>query len=193
MNYINIPGSANECFVLFHGTGGNEYTLLSVAGDIDPAASLISFLGDAGSGADRRFFMPLQNGQLERKDFNNRVDRFLKLWDTLKPQGAKVTFIGYSNGANFVLGVLEKAPDIAENIVLMHPSNLGYSFEKGSKSRVIITTGATDTVSLPSEVLALSKQLTEYFPDTKLELLDSGHEVTNEEVAKITVFLDGDD
>lgn len=151
MNYINIPGSANEFFVLFHGTGGNEYSLLSIVGDIDPAASVISFLGNVGSGSNRRFFAPLQDGQLEREDFDHRVDQFLTLWDELKPENAKVTFVSYSNGANFVLGLLEKAVDIADNIVLMHPSNLGYTFKKGSKSRVLITTGATDTLSLPSD------------------------------------------
>lgn len=46
MNYINIPGSENEYFVLFHGTDGNEYSLLSVVGDINPNTSVISFLGD---------------------------------------------------------------------------------------------------------------------------------------------------
>jgi len=192
MNYINIPGSANEFFVLFHGTGGNEYSLLSIVGDIDPAASVISFLGNVGSGSNRRFFAPLQDGQLEREDFDHRVDQFLTLWDGLKPENAKVTFVGYSNGANFVLGLLEKAVDIADNIVLMHPSNLGYTFKKGSKSRVLITTGATDTLSLPSDVLQLSKQLSEDFLTTKLELLDGGHEVGNEEVAKIINFLDYD-
>lgn len=192
MDYINIPGSANKFFVLFHGTGGNEYSLLSIVGDIDPTASVISFLGNVGSGSNRRFFAPLQDGQLEREDFDHRVDQFLTLWDELKPINAKVTFVGYSNGANFVLGLLGKAADIADNIVLMHPSNLGYTFENTSKSRILITTGAIDTLSLPSDVLQLSKQLSEYFPTTKLELLDGGHEVENEEVAKIISFLNYD-
>lgn len=189
MDYINIPGSANEFYVLLHGTGGNEYSLLSVIGDIDPNASIISFLGDVGSGSGRRFFAPLKNGKLQHDDFNEKVNQFLRLWDSIKPTDSTVTFVGYSNGANFLLGLLEKRQDIADKIVLLHPSNLGYTFESVSKSTIFITSGATDSLSLPSESLRLSKQLENHFPATKLVLLDSGHEVSNEEVAKIAVFL----
>ena len=38
----------------------------------------------------------------------------------------EVIFIGYSNGANFILGLLEKNPTIANTVILLHPSNLGY-------------------------------------------------------------------
>ncbi|QQP70116.1 phospholipase [Carnobacterium sp. CS13] len=189
MNYINIPGSTNEFFVLFHGTGGNEYSLLSVIGDINPNASVISFLGDVGSGAGRRFFDPLQNGHFLRDNFNEKVNQFLTLWDAIKPIDAKLTFVGYSNGANFLLGLMGKRPNIADNVVLMHPSNLGYTFESGSNSNIFLTSGATDIMAIPSESLQLSKQLAKYFPSTKLELLDSGHEVANEEVSKIGEFL----
>ncbi|MER2174570.1 MAG: phospholipase [Carnobacterium sp.] len=189
MDYINIPGSTNEFYVLFHGTGGNEYSLLSVIGDIDPNASIISFLGDEGSGSDRRFFAPLKNGKLQRDDFNEKVNQFLKLWDSIKPTDSKITFVGYSNGANFLLGLLEKRQDIADKIILLHPSNLGYTFESASESTIYITSGAIDSMSLPSESLQLSKQLESYFPATKLLLLDSGHEISNEEVAKLAVYL----
>lgn len=189
MEYINIPASANEFFVLFHGTGGNEYSLLTVTGDIDPNASVISFLGEEGAGETRRFFKPLVNRQLQRDDFNKKVAAFLTLWDTVKPTDAKITFIGYSNGANFVLGLLEKRPDIAENIVLLHPSNLEYTFEKGSNSRIFLTVGANDLLSIPGDVMKLAKQLTEQFPSTELKMLDSGHEVTLIEVRAAAEYL----
>lgn len=190
MQYINIPGSTNEYFVLFHGTGGNEYSLLTVTGDIDPHASIISFLGDEGIADNRRFFKPLQQGQFQRDDFDQKVDQFLEQWDTMQPTNAEaITFIGYSNGANFLLGVLEKRPDIADNTILLHPSNLGYTFEQGSESRIFITTGANDTLSVPGEVMKLAKQLEPTFPNTTLELLDSGHGVTSEEARLVKRFL----
>lgn len=190
MEYINIPSSTNEYFVLFHGTGGNEYSLLTVTGDIDPHASIISFLGNEGIGADRRFFKPLHQGLLQREDFDQRVDQFLKQWDEIQPTDAEsLTFIGYSNGANFVLGILEKRPAIANNIVLLHPSNLGYAFAQGSDSHIILTTGANDTLSIPGEVMKLAKQLREQFPETTLELLDTGHEATPEDARLVKQFL----
>lgn len=190
MKYITIPASTNEYFVLFHGTGGNEYSLLTVTGDIDPHASVVSFLGDVGTGADRRFFKPLQNGRLERDDFDQKVAQFLAQWDEVRPtDAAAFTFIGYSNGANFLLGLLEKRPDIADNVILLHPSNLGYSFAEGSNSRIFITTGANDILSAPGEVMKLTKQLQEQFPATELELLDTGHAATPEDARLAKRFL----
>lgn len=190
MQYSNISAMTKEYFVLFHGTGGNEYSLLTVTGDINPHASVISFLGDEGTGAERRFFKPLVHGQLQREDFNLKVDQFIEQWNSVKPSDAEsITFIGYSNGANFLLGVLEKRPEIADNVILLHPSNLGYTFDKGSDVRIFITTGANDTLSVPGDVMRLTKQLEETFPQTTLKLLDGGHGVTPAEAQLAADFL----
>lgn len=182
MNYFSIDGTTNEWFVLFHGTGGNEYSLLQIAGDIQPTASILSFIGDVGEGANRRFFAPLANGVLQREDFNERVDAFLEQWSHIAPTTGKVTFIGYSNGANFILGLLEKQPHIAHTVVLMHPSNLQYTFEQGSDASLIITAGAMDALSIPGETMKLAKQLEQAFAHTTFKLFDGAHNVTNTEI-----------
>lgn len=182
MNYFSIDGPLNEWIVLFHGTGGNEYTLLQIAGDIEPNASILTFLGDVGEGPDRRYFEPLKNGKLQRGDFDERINIFLTEWQNLKPQANRLTFIGYSNGANFVLGLLEKNPEIADRVILMHPANLNYTFEKGSDSQIIITAGALDGMTTAGDTLSLSKQLQQVFPNTTMKLLDGLHNVTDAEI-----------
>ncbi|MGP6145527.1 alpha/beta hydrolase [Jeotgalibaca sp. A122] len=189
MNYITIPGNPKEYFVLFHGTGGNEFSRLEQAGDIDPHMSVISFLGDVGRGQKRRYFEPLVNGKLPRENIDEKVAEFLTLWDEIKPEDATLTFMGHSNGANFILALLEKRPDIADNVILLHPSNLDFNFTSGSEARIFLTIGARDTLSLPSEGLALSKRLKEVFPQTEHVLLDTGHEITPLEIEKAKVFL----
>ncbi|HJB22659.1 MAG TPA: phospholipase [Candidatus Jeotgalibaca pullicola] len=189
MEYLTIPGNLNEYFVLFHGTGGNEYNRLEQAGDIDPYASIISFLGDEGTGKQRRYFEPLENGSLNREDFDAKVTAFLELWDSIKPKNATSTFLGHSNGANFILGILEQRPDIANQVILLHPSNLNYQFSQGSTTRIFLTIGATDTLSIPADGLRLAKQLKEVFPNTESLLLDTGHEITVAEIEKVKEFL----
>lgn len=44
--------TSKEAFVLFHGTAGNEFSLLFLTGELDPHANVISFLGDVGTGVD---------------------------------------------------------------------------------------------------------------------------------------------
>lgn len=182
MDYFSIDGSADERFVLFHGTGGNEYSLLQIAGDVNPNAHILSFTGPVGEGAERRFFRPLSQGRLDRGDFEQRVADFLHEWRALPDSGLRTTFIGFSNGANFLLGVLEQAPDIADKIVLMHPSNLGYHYSQGSDAQIFITAGATDPISVPGDVMKLVKQLETPFPNTRLQLLDGAHQVSEEEI-----------
>lgn len=188
MDYLTIPGSSKETFALFHGTGGNEYSLLSITGEVNPRASIVSFLGNEGSGKERRYFKPLINGMLNRDDFDEKTDAFLDLWDTLPYSDKPVTLMGYSNGANFILGLLEKRPNIAEAVILMHPSNLDYTFTSGSDTHILITAGSTDTLSTPSDVLKLANQLKEHYSSTAFKLLDGGHEVTDSEVDLIKGF-----
>ncbi len=183
MNHFTIEGPLNEWIVLFHGTGGNEYSLLQIAGDIEPSAHALSFLGDVDEGANRRFFAPLKAGTFDRADFDARIDAFLKDWPQLRPeQATRITFMGFSNGANFVLGLLEKEPAIADRVVLLHPSNLAYTFTEGSNAQIIVTSGAMDTLALPGDTMKLTKQLEAVFPNTTLKLLDGAHGMTEQEI-----------
>jgi phospholipase/carboxylesterase len=181
MEQFNIHSGDSKTFVVFHGTGGNEYSLLQFVGDLNPLANVRTYIGDVGEGVNRRYFAPLQNGQLDRLDFNTRVDAFLTQYEQEKPVG-EVIFLGYSNGANFILGLLEKQPNIADTVILMHPSNLGYSFEKGSDAHIILTAGARDGISVAGESLKLSNQLQPLFANMTFKLLDHGHEINDEEI-----------
>lgn len=144
----------------------------------------ISYRSPAQSakGPNGRFFRPLSQGRLDRADFEQRVADFLNEWRALPDSGLHTTFIGFSNGANFLLGVLEQAPDIAEKVVLMHPSNLGYHYSQGSNAQIFITAGATDPISVPGDVMKLAKQLETPFPNTHLQLLDGAHQVSEQEI-----------
>ena len=84
MEYMYIKGT-DEMFVLFHGTGGNENSLLFLTGELDPYASVFSFSGDTGVRIKRRFFAPLiGKREPDRKDLAERVEKFLTQWDNLE-------------------------------------------------------------------------------------------------------------
>ncbi|MGH2140698.1 alpha/beta hydrolase, partial [Enterococcus faecalis] len=77
----------------------------------------------------------------------------------------EVIFIAYSNGAYFILGLLEKNPTIANTVILLHASNLGYQYVSGEfATKVIVTTGAQHELSIPGQVLSLANQLKQHFP-----------------------------
>ncbi|WP_455036055.1 alpha/beta hydrolase [Leptotrichia massiliensis] len=187
MEHLFIKGTDN-LFVLFHGTGGNESNLLFLTGELDSHASAISFLGNMGTGKNRRFFNPLVNGKVNKQDYSERIDNFLKNWDLMDISKYKnITFIGYSNGANFTLGLLEKRPDIANTTILLHPSNFDWQFtKKPEKNKIIATTGALDLMAPAADVVKLKNQLSGIgYEEFQIIMLDSGHEITNEEIEKL--------
>ena len=187
MEHLFIKGTDN-LFVLFHGTGGNESDLLFLTGELDSHASAISFLGNMGTGKNRRFFNPLVNGKVNKQDYSERIDNFLKNWDLMDISKYKnITFIGYSNGANFTLGLLEKRPDIANTTILLHPSNFDWQFtKKPEKNKIIATTGALDLMAPAADVVKLKTQLSGIsYEEFQIIMLDSGHEITNKEIEKL--------
>ena len=187
MEHLLINGTDN-LFVLFHGTGGNESNLLFLTGELDSPASVISFLGNVGTGKNRRFFNPLVNGKVNKQDYSERIDKFLKNWDLMDISKYKnITFIGYSNGANFTLGLLEKRPDIANTTILLHPSNFDWQFtKKPEKNKIIATTGALDLMAPAADVVKLKNQLSGIgYEEFQIIMLDSGHEITNKEIEKL--------
>ncbi len=191
MDFLKIAGN-KELFVLFHGTGGNDLSLLEVTEKLNPKASIISFLGNVGTGINRRFFAPLNFGKVDRDDLEYRTEEFLNMWNDmdLENKFEKITFVGYSNGANFILALLEKNPNIADTTILLHPSQLGWKLNKKSNNKIIITLGANDMTAPPGFMVKLVKELKENRTfNIKQILLDGGHEITSGEIDKIKQII----
>ncbi|WP_414052018.1 alpha/beta hydrolase [Macrococcus animalis] len=189
MNYFYQKNDSNELVVLFHGTGGNEYQLLGLAGELFPGIDVISFEGDSGSAMSRRFFPPLINGEMDRNAYNDAVNRVTEVINRLDKSYDKMTFMGYSNGANFIVGFLENAfkMDVA---VLLHPSDLKYDVTNAKRdTKVIITAGANDMIVPPGQAKALELQFKSGFDDVDFMLFDGGHEITQKELDQLKAVL----
>lgn len=187
MQYFFSENSSEELFVLFHGTGGNEFSLLFLTGELNPQASVISFLGNHMTGENRRYFPLPIDDQLDLAAFHEAVNNFLIEWDRLSLDYPQITFVGYSNGANLLQGILQKRPSIVKRAILLHPQEFHFDFSSSKKvaSQLLITTGANDTLAIPGEIMALSKRLKHQFSDVDLMITDGEHGVLDEELIKI--------
>lgn len=183
MNYTFINGQ-EELFVLFHGTGGNEHSLFPVIGELNPYASVLSFLGNVGVGRQRRFFAPLMlGGFVDRQDLARRVNDFLKQWDQMEEvQHKTITLIGYSNGANFILALLEKRPNLAQQVFLLHPSHLGWKFQVPPTATIVATVGASDTLAPAGPIVQLKQEIEQVGGTMNVVLLDGGHAISDQEI-----------
>ncbi|HFU4117578.1 TPA: hypothetical protein ACGO7F_002100 [Streptococcus suis] len=144
--------------------------------------------GSWGQGRDRRFFAPLVDGQLDLVDFEMRLSAFLDFWQDLDIRDYRqITFVGFSNGANFIMGLLTKQADLADVYLLLHPSALDYSFPmENSRAELLFTLGQSDVLIDP---LALEHLVDDWqasaFPRANLARFDKGHFLSQDELTYI--------
>ncbi|HEL2055068.1 TPA: hypothetical protein TY413_000360 [Streptococcus suis] len=188
MDYRFIKGTSPRLLVLFHGTGGNKDSMLFLRQQLDPKDSVLSFDGSWGQGRERRFFAPLIDGQLDLVDFERRLSAFLDFWQDLDIQDYRqITFVGFSNGANFIMGLLTKQADLADVYLLLHPSALDYAFPmENSRAEILFTLGQNDVLIAP---MALENLVYDWqasaFPRANLARFDKGHFLSQDELTYI--------
>ncbi|HFI0120007.1 TPA: alpha/beta hydrolase [Streptococcus suis] len=174
--------------VFFHGTGGNKESMLFLCQQLDPKASVLSFNGSWGQGRERRFFAPLVDGQLDLVDVEMRLSAFLDFWQDLAIQPyQQITFVGFSNGANFIMGLLTKQSNLADNYILLHPSALDYAFPlENSRAEILFTLGQNAPYVEP---VALENLVDDWqasaFPRANLARFDKGHFLSQDELTYV--------
>ncbi|WP_105144652.1 alpha/beta hydrolase [Streptococcus suis] len=189
MDYRFIKGSSPRLLVFFHGTGGNKESMLFLRQQLDPKASVLSLDGSWGQGRKWRFFAPLIDGQLDLVDFERCLSAFLDFWQDFDIQPyQQVTFVGFSNGANFIMGLLTKQSNLADNYILLHPSALYYAFPmKNSRAEILFTLGQhdpnVDQVALEHLVDDLQASA---FPKANLARFDKGHYLSHDELTYLS-------
>ncbi|MGU7888309.1 alpha/beta hydrolase [Streptococcus suis] len=188
MDYRFIKGTSPRLLVLFHGTSGNKDSMLFLRQQLDPKASVLSFDGSWGQGRERRFFAPLIDGQLDLVDFEMHLSAFLDFWQDLDIQDYRqITFVGFSNGANFIMGLLTKQADLADIYLLLHPSALDYAFPmENSRAEILFTLGQNDQLvdQVALENLVEDWQMSA-FPKSNLARFDYGHFLSQDELTYV--------
>ncbi|HEM4423711.1 hypothetical protein P7J58_10325 [Streptococcus suis] len=188
MDYRFIKGTSPRLLVFFHGTGGNKESMLFLRQQLDPEAFVLSLDGGWGQGRERRFFASLIDGQLDLVDFERRLSAFLDFWQDLDIQPyQQVTFVGFSNGANFIMGLLTKQSNLADNYILLHPSALGYAFPmENGRAELLFTLGQNDVLidQMVLEHLVDDWQASA-FPKANLVRFDKGHFLSQDELTYI--------
>jgi alpha-beta hydrolase superfamily lysophospholipase len=88
-----------------------------------PEAGLVSPRGDVSEHGANRFFRRRAEGVYDMDDLAARTRKmtgFIRAHAQANP-GAPVYGLGYSNGANILAAVVFEAPELFDQVVLMHP------------------------------------------------------------------------
>lgn len=118
-----IPGNA-ATLLLLHGTGGDENDLLELGGMLAPGAAILSPRGKVLERGMPRFFRRLAEGVFDLDDLRLRTAELADFVGAAAVRygfdPARVTGVGYSNGANMAASLLLQRPGILAGAVLLH-------------------------------------------------------------------------
>ncbi|NNF24362.1 MAG: alpha/beta hydrolase [Rhodobacteraceae bacterium] len=177
----------------FHGTGGSEDQFHGFVQGLLPEASVVSPRGDVSEMGSNRYFKRTGEGVYDMDDLARRTEAmaaFLKSEiERLRP--SRVMGLGYSNGANILIAVALKYPDIFDDMVVMHPL-IPWTPEPqpGLKGRrILMTLGQNDPICPMPLNHALLAYLEQQGAEVETVVHPGGHDIRPEEVDGITAFM----
>ncbi|WP_288429156.1 VOC family protein [uncultured Agrobacterium sp.] len=111
--------------VLLHGTGGSETSLMAMAHRANPNATLLGVRGRSTEEDVARWFRRFADLTFDQKDIEAEAEAFAAFMEgAVHAYGIdreKLSFIGHSNGANFLTAFFALHPEWAADTLLLRP------------------------------------------------------------------------
>lgn len=120
------PGE--ETMALLHGTGGSEADLMPLAHRVTPDATLLGVRGRATEEGIARWFRRFSTNTFDQADIRAEAEAFSAFVEgatagyRLDPD--RLTFLGLSNGANFIAAVMALHPGVIRKAVLLRAAQV---------------------------------------------------------------------
>jgi phospholipase/carboxylesterase len=189
MKHIFFEGKSKSkpTLLLLHGTGGNEESLLPLAGLIDPEVSVLSVRGNVVEHGMPRFFRRLAEGVFDEEDLIERTKELNDFLDeaakNYKFDQSNVVGVGFSNGANIAGSLLFHYKDALRAAILHHPMvpRRGIDLPNLSGVPVFIGAGHNDPLCSEQESLDLQALLAQAGANVTLHWENYGHQLTQTE------------
>lgn len=173
--------------VLLHGTGGNETDLMPLAAKLNPRATLLGVRGRSTEEGINRWFRRFDAVTYDQDDIASESEAFVGfVADAIKGYGLdadKLSFLGYSNGANLLGAIMQLHPGVVRRAILLRPvqalENPPAADLAGTE--VLMLSGLRDPFNRMAP--ALEKALTEGGADLDARLIEAGHELAQPDLA----------
>lgn len=174
--------------LLLHGTGGNEADLLPLGRQLAPGSALLSPRGDVSEHGMPRFFRRFAEGVFDLDDVARRTHALADfIADAATRYGfdpGKLAALGYSNGANIAASLLLLRPEALVRAVLLRPMVVlqPKTLPDLSGKHVTLLSGRHDPIVPVDHPLQLAKMLRQAGAQVDLHWLDTGHQLTEEDL-----------
>lgn len=194
--HVYEPGSSGRTLLLLHGTGGNEYDLLSLGKELDPKAGRLSPRGPVLENGHPRFFRRLAEGVFDLEDLERRTndlaDFIVAAAHDYQFDRRQLVTVGYSNGANIAASVLLRRPEAIRAAILLRAM---VPFEPGqlpdlAGTKIWIAGGKQDTIIPRANTERLATMLSESGAKVTAHFFEAGHGLTTAELVLARRWLE---
>lgn len=183
---FHVPDDADgSTIVLLHGSAGNEADLMPFAHRIAPRATLLGVRGRSHEEGSARWFRRLSATRFDQADIISEAEAFAAFVEgavaAYRLDAARITFLAYSNGANFAAAVMALHPEAIGRAVLMRSRPVLEDLPAVDLigAHVLMLAGSSDPFGKSAPDLA--DWLATNGADVALASVDASHELTGED------------
>ena len=195
--HVFQPGTdpAARPLLLLHGTGGDERDLLPLARQLSPDSAVLSPRGDVLEQGAPRFFRRFAEGVFDLADVEKRThalaDFIVAAAEKYGLDRARLTAIGFSNGANIAASLLLLRPESLAAAVLLRPMVVLEPAQVPSLAgkRVLISSGQHDPIVPADHPARLAEMLRRAGADVTLRNHIASHQLVPGDLAAAKEFL----
>lgn len=197
MEYLYQAGKPNgKKFILLHGTGGDEESLLEMAKFLDADSTILSFRGNIEEEGMNRFFKRNGLNQFDFVSLEEETDQLLsEIKRISEEKGIDLEdwiFIGYSNGANIAAHMLLERETALSKGIFFHPMSLEVhtqSFSLADKRIWVSFGGRQDPIVSEASFAELVAAFRDRNADVTVVETAYGHQVSMDEVQNAREWL----
>ena len=191
---FHVPDDPDgSTIVLLHGTGGNEADLMPLAHRIAPRATLLGVRGRSHEEGVARWFRRLIMTMFDQADIRAEAEAFAAFVEgAVRGYGldrARMTFLGYSNGANLAGAVMALHPGLIRRAILIRAMAVLEEMPRPdlTDAEVLMLTGVDDPYG--SHAPALEAWLRSAGVDLDTRRIAAGHNLTADDAAAAKAWL----
>ncbi|MBZ9799904.1 alpha/beta hydrolase [Mesorhizobium sp. ES1-4] len=186
------------CLFLLHGSGVDETSMVALARRMAPGAVLIAVRGRIPQEEGFRWFERITPTTFEQTSIHAETAAFAAFaGQAVARHGLdlnRVTFLGYSNGANLVSSLMLLHPGIVRSAALLRPMPVLDHVPAAdlAGTRTLIIAGAADETYGPFAP-ALVTLLSRHGTEIDARIVPSGHEIGDPDAVIVRHWLAGSD
>ena len=179
--------------VLLHGTGGNEASLMPLAANAAPQATLMAVRGRSTEEGHARWFRRFGPLSFDQEDIRFEAEAFAAFIDGAVEEYRldlrQTTFIGYSNGANLLAAMMQLHPGRVRNAVLLRATKVLEEAPASdlSGTSILFVTGDHDMFGTHAPDLLAELQAAG--ADVTAMSVPAGHETNDHDIDAIRNWL----